>query len=113
MNDLAIVLGYTGRTDKKTMAIKRIEETARAIEYTRQTLINKIDESHVEEREQVNKTINEFVEKYKEQIASGEYSIITEEALLVVGHGSIVEESYGVIVWTKEQYLSWDEMTEI
>lgn len=112
MNDLALELGYAGRTEAKTLAEQNIDKIARGIEYTCKLLIEKLGNDK-ESKEKIEKTIKKLIKKYNKQIQSGEYRIITNDMLVVIGKGTIVDEECGIIVWTREQFLNWDEMTEI
>lgn len=112
MNDLAIMLGYAGRTEKKTLREKREDTAVRNLGMNREHIINVLGKTAKEKRAITN-TVDSFIKKYGTKIINGEYQMITSDELLAVGDGTIVDEENHVIIWTRQKYLSWDEMTSL
>ena len=113
MNDLALELGYSGHTEYKSLEERNKERAVNNIEIARESIINKLGGSDKKQKANITKTVDKFISKYGHELLEGKYSLISVDTLVVIGLGSIVDEENGVIVWTGEQYLKWEDMTEL
>ena len=112
MNQLARDLGYTGHKEKRSLVDMQKEEQQEAFKTAKEYIVNALGKTAAEKKK-VEDTIKYFENKYSEQLETGEYSLLTTEMLLAIGEGMIVDENNGVLVYTREKYIGFEDMTAI
>ena len=112
MNQIAEMFGYTGPKEKISLKQKRQEEAVERVVNTCNNIMEKLA-TNENERKSLENTLGKFIKKYSDQLLSGDYALITGDTLIVMGTGNIVEEEQGIIVWTPEKFIDWDDMESI
>lgn len=112
MNELAESMGYVMGSPKKDFQKAREQQQVRIVSIARDHVINVLVNKG-SDKKLITSIVDEMLKKYSKQFMSGEYSLLTMDELISVGKGTIVDEKAQVIVWTKQQYLKWEDMDEI
>lgn len=112
MNELAESMGYVIGSPKKDFQKAKEEQQVRIVSIARDHVIKALT-SKGSEKQLIVKIVDEMLKKYSKQFMSGEYSLLTMDELIAVGNGTIIDEKAQVVVWTRQQYLAWEDMDEI
>lgn len=113
MNSIAEKLGYVEGLKKTTLAEQMKNKRILELSASRDHIINILGEGDDDKKKAVATAIDKMLVKYKDKFENGEYHLLTENELIHVSKGVIVEEDEGVIIWSKRTFLDWDDMDEI
>ena len=112
MNKLAESFGYTMGSPAKDFDKVKDAERLRVLAISREHIVHSLVGKGFDKRV-IERTVDNFIRTYSKELMSGEYSILTLDDLIALGKGTIVDEKCQVIVWSKQVYLSWEEMEEL
>lgn len=112
LNKLAASLGYELGTEKKSFEKAKEAENSKKLEMAKKHIIAKLAKSDVEKRA-FEKIIDDLIRKNEAGFKSGKYSLLTVDELLVLGNGTIVDESANIVVWTQQEFLDWSKLTDM